>query len=201
MLHSSTIEPSTLEVLKKLQQLPSLQDTRLVGGTALALQLGHRKSVDIDLFGAIHVDPDILVEELISVGSLQIIKNTGNIHIFLLDNIKVDIVNYKYEWLASPVQISGIRMAAVEDICAMKLAAVTGRGSKKDFIDIYYLSRLYTLDEMLVLYAAKYPEGSSFLVLKSLAYFEDADPEPDPYMLQPVSWELVKERIVSLLGV
>lgn len=199
MLYLSTIEPATLEVLRKLQQLPSLRDTRLVGGTALALQLGHRKSVDIDLFGLIHADSDMLVEELKSVGSLQIIKNTGNIHIFLLDNIKVDIVNYKYDWLGKPILIDGIRMAAVEDICAMKLAAVTGRGSKKDFIDIYYLSQQYSLDEMLVLYTAKYTEGSSFLVLKSLAYFEDAEPEPLPYMLQPVSWEQVKEGILSLL--
>ena len=99
MLHLSTVESTTLELLKKLQQLPELRDTRLVGGTALALQLGHRKSIDLDFFGTINCDTQELVDAIKSVATLAILKESPHIHIYLIDGIKVDIVNYKYPWL------------------------------------------------------------------------------------------------------
>ena len=199
MLYYSTIEPETLELLKKLQQLSSLQNTRLVGGTSLALQIGHRISIDIDLFGNITAEEDILIEELNTLGTLKIIKNSKNVRIYLLNNIKVDLVNYAYPWLENAVYEDDICMAGLKDIAAMKLAAVTGRGSKKDFIDICFLSRKYTLKEMLSFYAEKYPEGSDFMVLKSLSYFEDAEQDPNPNMQQNLTWEQAKKQILSLL--
>ena len=199
MLYYSTIEPETLELLKKLQQLSSLQNTRLVGGTSLALQIGHRISIDIDLFGNITAEEDILIEELKTLGTLKIIKNSKNVRIYLLNNIKVDLVNYAYPWLENAVYEDDICMAGLKDIAAMKLAAVTGRGSKKDFIDICFLSREYTLKEMLSFYAEKYPEGSDFMVLKSLSYFEDAEQDPNPNMQQNLTWEQAKKQILSLL--
>jgi hypothetical protein len=199
MLYYSTIEPETLELLKKLQQLSSLQNTRLVGGTSLALQIGHRISIDIDLFGNITAEEDILIEELKTLGTLKIIKNSKNVRIYLLNNIKVDLVNYAYPWLENAVYEDDICMAGLKDIAAMKLAAVTGRGSKKDFIDICFLSRKYTLKEMLSFYAEKYPEVSDFMVLKSLSYFEDAEQDPNPNMQQNLTWEQAKKQILSLL--
>lgn len=199
MLHYSTVDSSTLELLRKLQELPSLQNTRLVGGTALALRLGHRKSVDLDLFGDISVETDVLVEELKSLGTLMVLKESKNIHVYSLNNVKVDIVNYAYAWQDELLCEDGLRLAGLKDIAAMKIAAVTGRGSKKDFIDIYFLSKTYSLQEMLSYYLAKYPEGSEFMALKSLSYFEDAELEPCPYMLEKVTWEDVKEAIHSLL--
>lgn len=83
MLHLSTVESTTLELLKKLQQLPVLCNTRLVGGTALALQLGHRKSVDLDFFGQINVDSQDLKEALRTLGTLTILNDSKNIHIYL----------------------------------------------------------------------------------------------------------------------
>ncbi len=199
MLHYSTVDSSTLELLKRLQQLPSLQDTRLVGGTALALRLGHRKSVDLDLFGNISVGTDVLVEELKCLGNLITLKESKNIHIYSLNNVKVDVVNYAYTWQDEQFCEDGLRLAGLKDIAAMKIAAITGRGSKKDFIDIYFLSKIYSLQEMLSCYLAKYSEGSEFMALKSLIYFEDAEPEPCPYMLEKVTWEQVKEAICLLL--
>lgn len=199
MLYYSTVEPSTLELLKKLQSLPFLQNTRLVGGTALALQIGHRQSIDLDLFGEITVESDIIIEELNTIGTLKIIKDFKNIHIFLLNQIKLDIVNYRYPWLNDSVVADGICMASLEDICAMKLAAITGRGTKKDFIDIYFLSEYYNLGQMLSFYSQKYPDGSEFIVLKSLSYFEDANPDPEPYMLKKISWKKIKNAITSWL--
>lgn len=93
MLHLSTVEPSTLELLRKLQQLPELQKTRLVGGTALALQLGHRKSVDLDFFGTINYDIQDMVDAIRNIATVTILKESPQIHIYLIDGIKVDIVN------------------------------------------------------------------------------------------------------------
>ena len=94
MLHLSTVESTTLELLKKLQQLSVLCNTRLVGGTALALQLGHRKSVDLDFFGQINVDSQDLKEALRTLGTLTILNDSKNIHIYVLNEVKIDIVNY-----------------------------------------------------------------------------------------------------------
>lgn len=110
MLHLSTVEPSTLELLRKLQELPALKDTRLVGGTALALQYGHRKSIDLDFFGKVEVNSQRLIDELKTVGTLIILKDSAHIHIYVIDGIKVDIVDYTYPWIDSMLCVKGIRM-------------------------------------------------------------------------------------------
>lgn len=200
MLCLSTIEPSTLELLKKLQQLPELRDTRLVGGTALALQLGHRKSIDLDFFGTINCDTQELVDAIKSVATLTILKESPHIHIYLIDGIKVNIVNYKYPWLDEVVLKQGIRMASFKDIAAMKITAVVGRGTKKDFIDIAFLLCHFSLDEILSFYSLKYNDGSIFMAMKSLAYFDDAENEPMPDMFVNQSWEQIKEYILSKIS-
>lgn len=196
MLFYKAIDAATLELLTKLQKIPLLKDTRLVGGTALAIQIGHRKSVDIDLFGNIKGDELSLSKKLQEIGTTQIIRNTENIHIYLVKGIKVDIVNYHYPWLGKPVVQDGHILAGQKDIAAMKLSAVTGRGSKKDFIDIYYLLKKYSLSEMMSFYLAKYHDGSEFMVLKSITYFSDADADKDPVMLKLMDWRKVKETIL-----
>lgn len=200
MLHLSTVEPSTLELLRKLQQLPELHNTRLVGGTALALQLGHRKSVDLDFFGTISCDVLDMADALRNIASVTVLKESPHIHIYLIDGIKVDIVNYKYPWLDKPVVEQGIRMAGFKDIAAMKITAIVGRGTKKDFIDIAFLLRYFSLDEILGFYSSKYNDGSVFMAMKSLAYFDDAEKEPMPDMFINQSWEQVKEYILSKIS-
>lgn len=138
MLHIKSIHPKTLELLKHLQQTEFLKSFRLVGGTALALQIGHRSSIDLDLFGTTNLDSNEINLSLNELDrEVKIIKNSKNINIYSIDNIKVDIVNYTYPWLQSPKVINELYLADFEDIVDMKLAAVTGRGTKKDFIDIY----------------------------------------------------------------
>ena len=195
MLQYSAVDAGLLELLRKLLLIPELMDTRLVGGTALALQLGHRKSVDIKLFGQIESFEDV-PEALHQFNNLQVVKLGKSINIFLLDGIKLDIVNYPYPWLHDRVLEDGFRLAHTEDIVAMKLAAITGRGTKKDFYDIYFLLEQYSLEYMLDLYLSKYKEGNEILVLKSLAYFNDADMDAEPDVLgKPITWEKVKLRI------
>lgn len=200
MLHLETVEFSTLELLKKLQNLPVLHSTRLVGGTALALQLGHRKSIDLDIFGAIDCESEVLKDAIKEVASLKVIKESPHIHIYIIDGIKVDIVNYKYQWLDKPIVKQGICMAGLKDIAAMKVTAIIGRGTKKDFIDIAFLLHRFSLDEILGFYSVKYDDGSVFMAMKSLAYFDDAEKDPMPDMFANQSWKQIKEYILSKIS-
>lgn len=200
MLHFETIEPKTLGLLKDLQSLPLFENTRLVGGTALALQIGHRKSIDIDLFGKIEDLPEELKSECSALGNLQVSTFSRNFKMFWLDGVKVDTVNCGYEWIDECLLIDGIRLASKSDIAAMKISAIINRGTKKDFIDLYYLLKEFSLAHILKLYMQKYPEGSEFIAIKSLTYFDDAEPDPMPYMFDTVSWEEIKHSIKTVVA-
>ena len=138
-MHYHTIESNTLELLRKLQKISIFKELRLVGGTGLALQYGHRKSIDIDLFGSISAADDTIDSELSQLGRLIKMNITKNIKIYTINDIKVDIVNYPYAWLQNAVIEDDLILAQPKDIAAMKLAAITNRGTKKDFIDLYFL--------------------------------------------------------------
>ena len=200
MLHYETVDEGTLGLLKQLQSLDILSEMRLVGGTSLALQIGHRKSIDIDLFGILNVEFDILIDELKTLGEVVLLKNSKNIHSLLINDIKVDIVNYNYKWLTNKMTIDNIYFATIEDIAAMKLNAIMGRGSKKDFIDLYFILKNYTLSTLIDLYSQKYHDGSIFLVVKSLAYFDDADEQEMPFMFHNTSWQTMKNNIKKALA-
>jgi predicted nucleotidyltransferase component of viral defense system len=195
MLQYHTVHQQTLELLRQLQQHDLFRDLRLVGGTSLALQIGHRTSIDIDLFGSIDVDEIDISAALASMGSVTQLKSSKNIHIYLLNNVKVDIVNYPYPWLQPAILQDGLLLADLVDIAAMKIAAVTGRGSKKDFVDLYFLLKQMDIAQILDHYVAKYKDGSLFMTLKSIIYFDDADKDEMPNMFSDLSWNEVKETI------
>lgn len=196
MLSYQTVDSHTLELLRQLSVVPEFSAMRLVGGTSLALQYGHRTSVDLDFFGTFDSELSFSII-LRSYGRLAIVKETSKIKVYLLDGIKVDFVHYDYPWLESPLQVDGLTLATPPDIAAMKVNAIEGRGSKKDFIDLYYLLQRYTLVEILDFYEQKYPEHSVFRALMSMSYFDDADMQPTPRMFTDVSWDEVKEYIQS----
>ncbi len=195
MLSYSTIEPHTLELLRGLMREDLFLPLRLVGGTSLALQYGHRQSVDLDFFGSCELENEDVKEILRKYGTLKVIKETPKIKIYVVDDIKVDFVTYAYPWIDESVTDDGLRLASDRDIAAMKINAIEGRGTKKDFIDIYFLLQRYSLDEILRFYSDKYPENSVFRALMSLCYFEDADAQISPKMFVDVSWEDIKSSI------
>ena len=200
MLHYETIDTETLELLKKIQEIPEFSKLRLVGGTSLALQIGHRKSIDLDLFGKIDCDEFTISNILNKMGNVRVLKKSENINIYLIDGIKVDIVNYPYLWLKDIIFEDTLKLARAEDVAAMKLSAITNRGTKKDFIDLFFLLKEYSLEELFDFYEKKYNDGSIFLVIKSLAYFDDADLEEMPNMCIPVNWGKVKNNITHVLN-
>ncbi len=199
MLYYETIDSKTLGLLKNLQKTPAFSELRLAGGTSLALQLGHRKSIDIDLFGNIQVDEYTVAKSLKKIGKITTLKKSENINIFLINGIKVDLVNYHYPWIEKSVCEDDLLLAGQKDIAAMKLAAITGRGTKKDFIDLFFLLKRFSLNEMLSFYKQKFYDGSIFLVIKSLSYFDDADEDEGPVMLKPYDWNQIKEFLKKYL--
>ena len=196
MLSFRTIVPHTLELLRHLMAEPYLQGCRLVGGTSLALQYGHRSSVDLDMFGDVPDDDLALLDILERFGTVQGQKTSKYIKSFVVDAIKVDFVNYsRYPWIDDAVVEDGLRLASPKDIAAMKTYAVQNRGSKKDFIDMYFLLQHFTLEEILGFYSQKYPNYSMFRTRMSLTYFEDAENHECPKMWVDVDWKTVKESI------
>lgn len=197
MLSLRTIEPHTLELLRALMQEAALSELRLVGGTALALQYGHRSSVDLDLFGKIDIDGYELQSILSKYGVLKVENETKIIHQYYIDSIKVDVVNYPFEWISPIIEEDGIRLASPIDIAAMKVNAIEGRGTKKDFIDMYMLLQHYSLKEIIAFYQQKYPNYSIFRALRSLTYFEDAEDQFMPRMFIEDTWENMKLYITN----
>ena len=195
MLYYKTVDAATLQLLKDLQSIDEFAELRLVDGTSLSLQIGHRKSIDLDLFGDINFE-DLDVFEIFSgFGKVETIKRSKNINIFIINGVKVDFVNYSYPWLQDKMIEDKITLAQLEDIAAMKLAAITGRGSKKDFVDFYFLLKKYAFTQIIDFYNSKYTDASSYLAIKSLLYFDDADQDLPLDMVKEVRWEDVKKEI------
>ena len=197
MLFLDAIEPETFSLLKRLQALPVLEETRLVGGTALALQLGHRISVDLDIFGKWDYSED-LGDAFSVLGRTEKESGTpnGRMSFFYIDGVKVDCVAYDmYAWLEPPVEVDGVRLAGVRDIAAMKVNAITNRGTRKDFVDMARLLDDYSLEDIFAWYREKYPAANPALAMRSLSYFADAETMPMPKMLIPFDWEKAKDRI------
>lgn len=197
MLHYQTVEPATLDLLTRIQQLPVFSSHRLVGGTSLALQFGHRLSIDLDFFSEALIDHEEILINLKLLGKVDVVSKSKYINCFYLNDIKVDFVSLPYKWIDEPVLEDSIRLASIKDIAAMKLSAITNRGSKKDFIDLALLIDQLGLRQMMNLYHEKYPDGMEMMVLRSLVYFDDADIQSDPVMLVPYDWKRVKKSILD----
>lgn len=198
MLSFQTVLPDTLELLKRLMREPLFSSLRLVGGTALALQYGHRRSIDLDMFGLLEPDTEKVTAALASMGEVTVGACSDRIKNYRINSIKVDLIDYsRYEWLEAPIVEDDIRLASPKDIAAMKVNAIEGRGSRKDFVDMYFLLQHYTLDEIIGFYKLKYPEHSEYRAMLSLTYFEDAEAQPMPQMFDGTQWETMKRHILK----
>ena len=196
MLQTQTVEPGTLDLLKKCMELDALQPFTLVGGTALSLQYGHRMSIDLDFFGNVNfLDDKLISEQFASIGNAELVNQSSVMLGFFINEIKVDIVKYKYDFIEKPITEGIIRLAHPKDIGAMKLAAISGRGKRKDFYDLYYLLRDYSLVDLISFNKKKFPDSNEMIIIKSLGYFDDADLDQQPILMEQVSWSTVKKTI------
>ena len=196
MLHTEAVIPSTLDLLRKIQLLSNVSGLRLVGGTALALHIGHRKSVDLDLFGRFDENTSFRLL-LINAGYEADGSETGAVQSLKVNGVKVDFVNYPYPWMCDAIAEGGMTLADIHDIAAMKLSAAANRGRKKDFIDIAFLLDEFSLGELFGLYQKKFSVSECSFALRGLTYFDDAEDDPMPEMLIPTTWKDVKRKIES----
>lgn len=198
MLHKSTVDESTLELLRQLQQKDYMKGFYLVGGTALALKMGHRKSVDLDLFSNFSFDTTQLLENLSADFPFKLLFSANNTLKGSINKVQVDILAHRYPLVAEPVNVENISMLSNEDIVAMKLNAITMSGQRvKDFIDIYYLLNTFSVEEMIGFYKKKYSQYNDANVLKSLCWFDDVDLSDWPVLLESpqLNWKTVKNKI------
>ena len=197
MLHKETVETSTLELLKSLQSEPLLASFNLVGGTSLALRLGHRKSVDLDLFSKEDFDLLEVKELLVNKYNLKVGYEKGKTLKGFIGKVMVDLIRYDYPHIQPVETEEGFRLESLSDIVAMKLSSICDNGSRiKDFIDIAYLSNLYSFSEMLQFYTQKFPSSNPIVPTKSLVYFDDINFGEDIVMMQgKLDWKIIANRL------
>jgi predicted nucleotidyltransferase component of viral defense system len=176
---------------------PTLEFLSLVGGTSLALQIGHRISVDLDLFTSKSFDKVEVLDTLSKLGKLENIIDQGYFLQLEINQIKIDIVKYPYDFVDKPILIDEIRLLSIEKIAIMKLVAICNRGAKKDFVDIYFLLKKYSVIDLINLFEQQFPDMNTLQLLKSMIYFDDADLQPDPIMIKELHWQEVKNEIIQ----
>lgn len=199
MLHKEAVEYPTLELIKQLQEKDYLYGFHLVGGTAIALMLGHRKSVDVDLFSDFSFDTAQLLENISADFDFNLFFSSKNTLKGSIEKIQVDILAHRYPLISKPVTQENISMLSLPDIIAMKLNAIATSGQRaKDFIDIYYLLDNYSIVNMINFYKKKYSQYNEVNILKSLVYFEDVDLANWPQLLSDpeLEWNKVKQKLI-----
>lgn len=191
------IRKETFELIQELQSLDFLKEFYLVGGTALALKLGHRNSIDIDLFTQKEFEDNELIENLLDVFKINLVYNRKNTIICSINNVKTDFIRHNYPLINAPITEEGITFLSLEDICGMKLHAIQNSGKRlKDFIDIYFLLEHFSMNQMLEFYEFKYKHSNKLIALRAINYFDDIDPTIDPPILKkPLSITKIKKRI------
>ena len=210
-LHYNTVSKTLTKCLKELMNEPLLKDFVLVGGTSLSLQLGHRVSIDIDLFtdspyGSVNFNAiqEMLrgkfnfcvgdCGKIVSFGTSYLIGNTKE------DTVKLDLF-YTEPFIRKVQIIDGIRMASLEDIVAMKLHVMGDGGRKKDFWDLNELQSSFTLNQMLDLYEEKFPyDYTREEIIKGLNDFSKADNEPNPICFRNKQWDFIKLEMIDFVS-
>ncbi len=199
MLQLNAVPAGTMDILEFLANQPFLKDFYLVGGTSLALQIGHRLSIDLDFFSSQKKNITEIENELLFLDGFKL-NAKNNYSIFgEYNGVKVDILNYPYQFISEPILHNGITLCNKEDICAMKLKTSMNRGAKKDFYDIYFLLQEYSLAHMFELFVKKYHNIEPNAIIRSLTYFEDANKHENPVLLKEkeLTWDTVQETIIK----
>lgn len=194
---SEAIQKDTKEVLVLLKKSGIVDDFYLAGGTALAIQLGHRESIDLDWFRKHGFANEQLKERLMKLGDFSVTSEDVDTLHGVLDGVKISFLKYDHDQLFPCIVFDGVQMADERDIAAMKISAISSRGSKKDFIDLYFLLQKYHLIELLNLFERKHADikYNMLHIFKSIVFFDSADNDPTPVMIKHFEWDRVKRAI------
>ena len=200
-MHEKVLPQHSLELLTALEETPSplLSNWTLAGGTGLAFHLGHRISEDLDFFRTDNMDVRTLHDALAAHGRYETLQEAEHTLTVLIRQTKLSFFRVRDPFLFDSLPHRFFSLASVSDIALMKLAAISGRGSRKDFADLFLiLQNKPTLEAYFDMLPRKYGASriNTYHILKSLTYFEDAEAEPMPQMLVPFDWNECKAFFV-----
>ena len=193
-----TLSKNTKSSLELLGASGLLKDAYLAGGTALALQIGHRVSVDLDFFTRKEFNERLLLSGLVKLSKdFKLERSSNDTILGNIKGVRFSLFFYNYPLLAPPKKFLKINILTVQDIAPMKLSAISSRGTKRDFIDLYFIAaveKILTLEEVFYLYERKFKslKQNKTHLLKSLVYFRDADQDAMPEMIKKMEWAEAK---------
>lgn len=198
-MFEKTLSKDAKESLDLLGESKLFKDTYLAGGTACALQMEHRISYDLDFFSPKEFDEKILIQRIKELlPNFQLERISWGTILGYIGKVRFSLFFYNYPLLFKLHNFFKIKIADIKDIAPMKIAAIADRGTKRDFIDTYFIikiKKILTMEEVLNLYDKKFKvlEQNKFHIIKSLAYFEDAEKDEMPKMIKEINWEDIKE--------
>jgi hypothetical protein len=202
-MHERILTPATQSALGRLAEYATRKKFYLAGGTGCALHLGHRISEDLDFFSPVEFSPSTLWADLRGLADCVPDYTDAGTWVGAFEGTKTGFFRYPYPLVGELVSCLGVSVASLEDIGCMKIEAIVGQGKKRDFVDLYYILREmgFDLSGMLRLFRRKYKFVSEnrIHILKSLAYFPDADADPEPRMLVDCSWTEIKRKLAVLV--
>lgn len=201
-MFTNALYPKTEQVLEKLAGLEFVKKFYLAGGTGLAMQLGHRKSIDLDFFTSESLFIVSMLREL-GIFTTKILQQSEGTLEVIADGVKVSFMQYDYPLVGELVRYNDlVNIASVYDIGCMKLTAISSRGSKKDFVDMYYILKQISFRNLLEMFSQKYSgvEYSSAHILRSLRFFEDADNDPELDFLVDINWIEIKKSLEQVVN-
>ena len=189
------IRPNVRALVTKLSAEGFIKEFYLAGGTAVALFFHHRRSDDLDFFSEKSFREVVLIKNLKKIGRFENLKSEKDTLLGKLDGIKVSFFSLHYKLLETPIKNRYLRVATPLDLALMKILAISDRGTKRDFIDLYLLCKhVKSLGELLILFQKKFGRYDFNIqhIIKSLTYFDDADKGEMPEMYIDVEWRAVK---------
>ena len=196
MLQKKAVEPATLELLKRISSLTLISNFALGGGTNLALRLGHRVSIDLDFFANSEFTNSIVFQTIThEFPGAELLFEQNQTMMFNINGIKVDFILYPFKWLKPFELIEKARLVSLSDIIPMKLQALSNRFSKKDFWDIAFLLKDFSLKKMMEIFTTKFPQIDPGFIIHSLVSFDEAEKDPDPICISHITWSEIKIQL------
>lgn len=198
-LHKEILKKRQNNLLSKFSNSTFWGNFFLASGTGLALRIGHRYSDDFDFFSLTDIDLMQLKLSLSEFGNFTSHLEKKNTLYGTIDEIRVSFIKYDYKLLKKPETLNGVNLCSLIDNSLMKIEAIIERGFKKDFVDIFFILKLFSLEYLIKMHSRKYGKNfqNKIQIFKSLIYFDDAEKEPMPKMKQKTEWELIKKSITS----
>lgn len=203
MIYKKILSDNQLKLIEKIKDLP--RQYYMAGGTALALQLGHRTSLDFDFFTNEHFEIEKVLANLErNFDEIKVERTAKDTLILEIDGVSFSLFYYPYGLIRPLVDFENIKLASLEDIAAMKMIAISTRGKRRDFIDAFYLLEKFNLGEIIKMTLRKYPSYQVMVILKGLIYFKDAEADEVSRKIEifdtNFSWEAVKKKITEEVG-